>query len=286
MSRLLKLSSCLDLPVPLVPGWDEEGAPVQSAAHKHEWNLFLLERIFHNAAAMWHKGCQRHPWGPSLEQTKAAREHPSVWTLVGSKDSKLLLVTEQIYRGKYTVASSVFTRTQQEELMKELWRELSAHLTWASPSRSLPIGKRLHHSMGTFELCSGVTKDRTSWHDASLLKEAKPRKHVWFQVNEELGDEPDLPADLVQFLAEGTRFEQQDVPSLITDTTNPQPSLAASGGMAQSASNRFLQPIPFTVQHKARKGEARPHQTSPPVDYWRDVPVWEPPSQLVEGDQG
>ena len=78
------------------------------------------------------KECQRCSHGLPLEPTEAAQEHPSMWTLVVSKDSDLLQVTERIYKGKYTLAPSVFTHAQQEELIEELQRDLSGHLTRAS----------------------------------------------------------------------------------------------------------------------------------------------------------
>ena len=45
-------------------------------------------------------------------------------------------------------------------------------------------------------------------------------QEAWFEVEEELGAEPDLPAELVHFLAEG-------VP---TPTKSPQHSPASAGG--------------------------------------------------------
>ena len=56
------------------PGWNN--------AHRKEWNLFLLEWMFHNAAIMWCKRCShRLP----LEPSETALEHPSMQTLVGSR---------------------------------------------------------------------------------------------------------------------------------------------------------------------------------------------------------
>ena len=46
-----------------------------STACKEEWSLFLLEPMFHNAAAMGHKKCQRHSWGLPLEPTETTLEH-------------------------------------------------------------------------------------------------------------------------------------------------------------------------------------------------------------------
>ena len=104
------------------PGWN--------TACRQEWNLFLLEWMFHNATTMWpkvHQRCyHRFPlWEPSV----TAIEHPSMQTLVGSRNADFLQVAEQIYKGEYMVAPSMFSHTQQEDLMKDLCRELSGHLT-------------------------------------------------------------------------------------------------------------------------------------------------------------
>ena len=58
------------------------------------------------------------------------------------------------------------------------------------------------------------------WLDTSPWREEKPRKQVQVEAEEELGPEPDLPAELVHFLAEGTP----------TSTESPQHSLATAGG--------------------------------------------------------
>ena len=101
-----------------------------NTACKQEWNLFLLERMFHNTATMWHKELQRWPCQIplALEPSETAVENPSMWTLVGSRDAELLLVAEWIYKGKYIVVPSVFTHVQWEDLMKELQRTSLA--TW------------------------------------------------------------------------------------------------------------------------------------------------------------
>ena len=102
-----------------------------NATCRQEWNLFLLERMFHNATAMWHKELHRHPCRIPLELSETALEHPSVQTLVGSGDVDLLQVAEQMYKGEYMVVPSVFTHAQCDNLMKELWRKLSVCLTQA-----------------------------------------------------------------------------------------------------------------------------------------------------------
>ena len=85
------------------PGWN--------TTCRQEWNLFLLEWMFHNAAAMQHKRHQRHSHRLPLEPSEAVLEHPSMQTLVGSRDTDLLQVTEWIYKDEYMVAPSVFTCT-------------------------------------------------------------------------------------------------------------------------------------------------------------------------------
>ena len=105
--------------------------PGKSATCGQEWNLFLLERMFHNAATMWHRELQRHPCGIPLEPSETTLEHPSVQTLVGSRDANLLQVVEQTYKGEYMVMPSIFTHAQCDNLMKELQRELPEWLTWA-----------------------------------------------------------------------------------------------------------------------------------------------------------
>ena len=101
--------------------------PGQDATCRQELNLFLLERMFHNATTIWHKELQRYPCGIPLEPSETALEDPSVWTLVGSEDSDLLQIAEQIYKGGYIVAPSIFSHSQCDDLMKEL----SEFQTWA-----------------------------------------------------------------------------------------------------------------------------------------------------------
>ena len=76
--------------------------------------------MFHNDTAMQCREHQRCSQGLPLEPTEVVPEHPSVWTHVGSRDSNLLSVTEQIYKGEYMVVASVFTCGQHYEFMKEL----------------------------------------------------------------------------------------------------------------------------------------------------------------------
>ena len=69
---------------------------------------------------MRHKELQRHPCGIPLEPSETALEYHSVWTLVGSEDSNLLQITEQIYKDGYIVVPSIFSCFQHDDLMKEL----------------------------------------------------------------------------------------------------------------------------------------------------------------------
>ena len=71
------------------------------------------------------------------------------------------------------------------------------------PLQSHPADEWFHHSMENLEFQpkSQESKNRAQWHDASLQKEEKPRKQVQFEVDEELGDELDLPSDLTHFVA-------------------------------------------------------------------------------------
>ena len=55
------------------------------------------------------KSIRGTPEDSHWNQLRQLPEHPSVWTLIGSWDSNLLWVTEQIYKVEYVVASSVFT---------------------------------------------------------------------------------------------------------------------------------------------------------------------------------
>ena len=49
---------------------------------------------------------------------------------------------------------------------------------------------------------SWESRSRTWWCDVSPYAEEKLRKQVWFEVDEELGNEPNLPTNMTLFLAE------------------------------------------------------------------------------------
>ena len=107
---------------------------------RQEWNLFLLEWMFQNTTAIWHKECQRQSNRLPLEPSEVAFEHPNEQTLVASRDTNLLQVVEQMYKGEYVVAPRVFTCTQCNDLMKELLKgplwmpALGWHTRWKGAS--------------------------------------------------------------------------------------------------------------------------------------------------------
>ena len=315
------------------------GSLVPVISCRQDWSLFLLEWMFHNAAAMWHKKHQRHTWGLPLEPTETAPEHPSVWTLIGSQDSNLLWVMDQIYKGEYALAPSVLTCTQQEDFMKELWWKLSECMTravlwsermpaelpsrnqrhsegpveedhacevewqngWSklrkrwthsrgqsglrqcqspspscpsqhqSPSPSPPLfcpaDERLHYSMENLKLQprSQESKSRTRWCDASPQREEKPRKQVQFEVDEELGNEPNLPSDSTLFLAEVQPQSEVTLPVYLLScppTKSPQHSCALTGG----AWPKVLAVMPHGQSHS--QSQMRPEEERPdPVNY-------------------
>ena len=73
-----------------------------NATHRQEWNLFLLEQMFHNATAMWHKKHQRcsHRLPLEPEPSEVDVKLPDMWALVGAKDTNLLQVAEWIYKSE------------------------------------------------------------------------------------------------------------------------------------------------------------------------------------------
>ena len=98
--------------------------------------------------------------------TETAPEHPSVQTLLRSWDSDLLQVMEQIYKGEYVVAPSVFTHAQQEDFMRELHWGLFRCMTraglWSERWAAELLSSSWRHSQGPVE------KDQTcgvEWHN-------------------------------------------------------------------------------------------------------------------------
>ena len=90
--------------------------PQWSTTHKQEWGLFLLDHLLHNTAFMRRKEHQRCSWAPQAEMAEAtAPEHPSVWTLLGSIDTEILKIAEQVCRGECVVAPSMLPHWRQVE---------------------------------------------------------------------------------------------------------------------------------------------------------------------------
>ena len=98
-----------------------------------------------------------------LELSEAALEHPSMQILVGSRDTDLLEVAKHICKGEYVVVSSAFTCAECDYLMKELWREISWHLTQAS----------LQHERGPAKLHSRSQRHSQGLEEEDQALEAK-----------------------------------------------------------------------------------------------------------------
>ena len=66
--------------------------------------------------------------GHHLQQAATAREiapeHPSVRTLPGYPNQEILGVAEQVYRGYYELAPSVFPHQQQGQFLADLHEEM------------------------------------------------------------------------------------------------------------------------------------------------------------------
>ena len=82
-------------------------------------------------------------------------------TLIGSQDSEILWVIEQIYRDVYAVAPSVFTHTQQEDCMRGL--------LWDLPRCMARVG--LHSERGQLSYLQEARDAPKAW-----LKEIGPMK--------------------------------------------------------------------------------------------------------------
>ena len=78
-------------------------------------------------------------------------------------------------------------------------------------------------------------KSRTLQHNASLQAEKKLRKQVCFEVDKELGDEPNLPMDNTLFLAEGAAPEGSSAPSLPAQLPTPIKSSQQSHALTKGA---------------------------------------------------
>ena len=117
--------------------------------------MFLLECMLHNVGSMWRKEHRRCSQGSQSEMAKSAPEHPSVGTLLGSPDSEIPKVAEQVYSGECVVAPSVHPCRQQDECMRELHKKLTRHITRAGlqsetgPARPSYGSWRCSHSHST-----------------------------------------------------------------------------------------------------------------------------------------
>ena len=60
-------------------------------------------------------------------------KHPSVQTMLGSPDSTILEIAEQVYKGKHAIVPSVLSYKQQDKCMRELCQELAQCMDRASP---------------------------------------------------------------------------------------------------------------------------------------------------------
>ena len=108
--------------------------------------------VLHNMATMWRKEHQRCSQASQLEMADTALKHPSLWTLLGSPDTAILEIAEEVYRGEWTVAPSVLPCKQQDESMRIMSQELPKCMTRAGlqsetgPAR--PSSRNWRHSHG------------------------------------------------------------------------------------------------------------------------------------------
>ena len=112
----------------------------------------LVGAHVHNTATMQRKEHQRYSGGSQLETTDMAPKHPSMQTLLGSPDSAILEIAEQVYRGEWVVALSILPHRQQDDCMRELCQELTRHTTRAGLQRKTgparPSLRSQRHSNG------------------------------------------------------------------------------------------------------------------------------------------
>ena len=87
--------------------------------------------MLHNVAAMLRKECQRHSQGSQLEMTELAPEHLFMQTLLGSPDSVILKVAEQVYGGVCSSTHHTSTADNKMMCMRELCQELTRCMTKA-----------------------------------------------------------------------------------------------------------------------------------------------------------
>ena len=160
-----------------------------------------------------------------------------------------------------------------------------------SPPWSCPAEEWLQHSLENLKLQprSLEPKSRAQQCNASPQKEEKLRKQVWFEVDEELSEELDLPSDLILFLAEGTAPKQRNTPSLPAWPPPPPQKVPSTAmpwqedpGLKFQQHHSLVNPTHDPGQ--GRKREAGPCEVSMLVDHRRDVSAQQPSSPLVVGD--
>ena len=116
-----------------------------------------------------------------------------------------------------------------------------------SPPQSHPADEQLHCSLKILKLQpkSWESKSRTWWSDTSPQKEEKSREQVWFKVDEELGNEPDLPSDLTLFLAKGVTPKKRNASSLTAKLPTPPKAPSTAIPWQEEPSLKFWQQHPL-----------------------------------------
>ena len=96
--------------------------------------------------------------------------------------------------------------------------------------------------------------------------EEKLRKQVWFEVDKELGDKPNLPSDLTLFLAEGTTPKQGNASSLPAQLPTPTKSTQHGHAPTGGARPKVLAVMSHGQSHC--QPQTRPERERPdPVKY-------------------
>ena len=189
---------------------------------------------------------QRHSWGLEEENQVLEVRHQHGWPQLGRSRTH----SRQRSGSRQHQSPSPSCSSQ--------WQFPSSNPPW-----NCPVDEWLHCSLETLELQpkSQESKDRAQWHNTSLLKEEKPRKHVHFKADKELGEELDLPSDLAHFLVGDAAPEQWNTSSLAaglsTPTKGPQHTPPLAGG-AQPKVQAVASSSWFYSWSKAGLGRERP----------------------------
>ena len=175
------------------------------------------------------------------------------------------------------------------------WHQSSSHL-WpiqcqspsSSPPWSLPADKWLSHSMEHFHLQPGPHQSRSRVQQGDTSIEERPRrKQARFDVDEELGDEPMLPTDLILFLAEDEGPEWDNTPNSPTLEPIDSPWPACSQPTHRGGARPKVSTKPSTDQLWLRSW-SRCKEEPDPVHYphrWIASEMSRPGTHpLVEGD--